>query len=293
MPRLKCPGLRVRQQSVSAQDTAMKTTACCFTVLLSLLAAQAHADLVFAVNEGVTYKVPNTEIRARYTAIAADLSKLLKQPVAIEPIADYPTLRKGLTDKAYDLAMVHPAHVSINAIKNSGYQLLVVTKGFENYRANFLVNATSPLKTLADLKGSKIGAPDEDSITAWMTRAAIRDALGADAKQVSYAYTRYQDAVPFFVENNLTPSGATAAGAVIKAWTAKGGKVLFQSKAVPIKHIIASPKVSAEQVQVVRNYLLTLDTTDEGKAKLSSTRYAGFAAYDDAALMAIGTWLGL
>ena len=114
----------------------MKTTARCFILLLTLLASQAHADLVFAVNEGVTYKVPNTEIRAKYAAIAADLTRLLKQPVVIEPIADYPTLRQGLTDKVYDLAMVHPAHVSINAIKNSGYHLLVVTKGFENDRAN-------------------------------------------------------------------------------------------------------------------------------------------------------------
>ena len=271
----------------------MKIQARYLALLFSLLAGHAHADLIFAINEGVTYRVPNSEIRTKYAAIAGDLSKLLKQPVVIEPIADYPTLRQGLTDKAYDLAMVHPAHVSINAIKNSGYQLLVVTKGFENYRANFLVNASSPLKSLADLKGSKIGAPDEVSITSWMTRASLRDALGADAKKVSFAYTRYQDAVPFFVENNLTPSGATAAGAVIKAWTTKGGRVLFQSKPVPIKHIIASPKVSAEQVLIVRNYLLALDTTDEGKAKLSATKYAGFAAYDDAQMMAIGAWLGL
>ena len=41
----------------------------------------AQANLVFAINEGVTYRVPNEEIRARYAAIAADLSKLLKQPV--------------------------------------------------------------------------------------------------------------------------------------------------------------------------------------------------------------------
>ena len=262
-------------------------------MLFALTANSARADLVFAVNEGVTYRVPNSEISVKYAAIAADLSRLLRQPVLIVPIADYPTLRQGLSDKAYDLAMVHPAHVSINAIKNSGYQLLAVTKGFENYRANFLVNASSPLKTLADLKGSKIGAPDEDSITSWMTRAAIRDALGADAKKVSYAYTRYQDAVPFFVENNLTPSGATAAGSVIKAWTGKGGKVLFQSKPVPIKHIIASPNLKADEVALVRSYLLTLDSTDEGKAKLSPTKYAGFAAYDRSAMMEIGTWLGL
>ena len=188
--------------------------------------------------------------------------------------------------------MVHPAHISIEAIKNSGYQLLVVTKGFQEYRANFLVKADSPLKTLADLKGTKLGAPDEDSITAWMTRAAIRDALG-DARQVSYVYIRYQDAVPFFVDNNLTPAGSTAAGAVIKAWQAKGGKLLFRSKPVPIKHIIASPNLTPDQVGTVRAYLLALDSTDEGRKKLEPTKYTGFAAYDTAAMLAIGTWLGL
>lgn len=91
----------------------------CAVVLWLALAGSAQADLVFAVNEGVTYRVPNSEIRAKYAAIAADLGKLLKQTVTVEPVADYPSLRKGLADKAYDLAMVHPAHLSIGAIKNS------------------------------------------------------------------------------------------------------------------------------------------------------------------------------
>ena len=262
------------------------------SLMLAALCSLAHADLVFAINEGVTYRVPNEEIRARYAAIAADLSKLLKQPVQIEPVADYPSLRKGLADKAYDLALVHPAHVSIEAIKNSGYKLLVVTKGFQEYKASFLVNADSPLKSLADLKGRKLGAPDEDSITSWMVRATLRDLVG-DAKQVSYVYTRYQDAVPFFVENSLTPAGATAANAVVKNWQAKGGKVLATSKAVPIKHVIASPNLPPEQAELVREYLLGLDTTDEGKKKLEPTKWKGFALYDTAAMMALGAWLGL
>ena len=45
-------------------------------LLLSASSTLSHA-LVFAVNEGVTYRVPNEEIRAKYAAIAADLSKLL------------------------------------------------------------------------------------------------------------------------------------------------------------------------------------------------------------------------
>lgn len=261
-------------------------------VMLALGASSSSHALVFAVNEGVTYRVTNDEIAAKYAAIAADLGKLLKQPVSIEPVGSYPVLRKGLAAKSYDLAMVHPAHVSIQAIKGSGYRLVAITKGYEAYSANFLVKPDSPLKSLADLKDRKIGAPDEDSITSWMVRATLRDALGGTDK-VSYIYTRYQDAVPFMVDNNFTPSGATAAGSVIKGWEAKGGRVLAKSRPVPIKHIIAAPSLTAEQVQKVRDYLVTLDTTDEGKKKLETTKYKGFAPYGETEMLAIGTWLGL
>jgi ABC-type phosphate/phosphonate transport system substrate-binding protein len=259
---------------------------------LALAATCSHA-LVFAVNEGVTYRVTNDEIRAKYHLIAADLSKLLKQPVTVEPVSSYSVLRKGLAEKEYDLALVHPAHVSIEAMKKTGYKLVAVTKGFQTYTANFIVRADSPQKTLTDLKGSKIGLPDEDSITSWMVRATLRDALGPDANQVDYVYTRYQEAVPFFVENNLTKVGSTASNAVVKAWQAAGGRVLAKSRPVPIKQVIASPNLTPDQVQKVREYLVALDTSDEGKKKLEPTKYLGYAPYDETDMMKIGAWLGL
>jgi phosphonate transport system substrate-binding protein len=259
---------------------------------LAALAPSVHA-LVFAVNEGVTYRVPNEQIAARYAAIAADLSRLLKQPVTVEPVADYPSLRRGLAERSYDLAMVHPAHLSIVAIKRSGYRLVAVTKGYTEYRASFLVRADSPLRSLADLKGRRLGAPDEDSITAWMVRAVLRDALGRDAGTVATTYTRYQDAVPFFVENRLTHAGASASTAVVKAWEAQGGKLLARSRPVPIKHVLASPALDAEALQRVRDYLLSLDESEDGRRKLEPLKYTGFAPYDEAELMKIGAWLGL
>ena len=262
-----------------------------WAVLLLVAAPWANA-LTFAVNEGVTYRVPIEEVRGRYAAIAADLAKLLKQPVTIEPVGDYTSLRKGLAEKRYDLALVHPAHVSIQAIKASGYRLVVVTKGFQNYQAHFLVGSESKLTSLADLKGRKLGAPDEDSITSVMVRAVLRDA-GLDTKQVEMVYTRYQDAVPFFVENNLTNAGASASSAVVKDWQAKGGKVIGKSKAVPIKHVIASPNLAPDQVEQVRDYLLSLDGSEDGKKKLAPTKYQGFERYDEAAMLALGAWLGL
>jgi ABC-type phosphate/phosphonate transport system substrate-binding protein len=212
--------------------------------------------------------------------------------VTIEPVADYPTLRRGLAAKQYDLALVHPAHLSIEAMKNSGYRLLAVTKGYQQYTANFLVKADSPMKTLEDLRNNSLGLPDEDSITSWMVRATLRDALG-DAQQVKFFYTRFQDAVPFFVDNNLTKAGSTAAGGVIKAWQAKGGRILAKSRPVPIKHVIASPNLSADQADKVRDYLISLDASDEGKKKLEATKYQGFATYSQSDMLSIGAWLGL
>ncbi|OYU25924.1 MAG: phosphate ABC transporter substrate-binding protein [Burkholderiales bacterium PBB2] len=261
-------------------------------LLTSVLCAPAWAAhaLSFAVNEGVSYRVPLSEIRSRYEGIAADLSKLLRQPVTIEPIGDYPTLRQGLADKRWELALVHPAHISIAAIRDQGYSLLAVTKGFTGYKASFLVRSDSTLKSLAELKGQRLGAPDEDSITSMMVRATLRD-NGVVPKQMEITYTRYQDAVPFFVENRLTHAGATASNALVKDWQEKGGKVLAASKAVPIKHIIASPQLSAEQVEKVRAYFLALDSSEDGRKKLEPTKWKGFEAYDQAALLKLGVWL--
>ena len=271
----------------------MKLTRLRIVFFAALLAAAPWAQaLVLAVNEGVTYRVSGDEIRARYVVIAADLAKLLGQPVRVEPVGDYPTLRKGLTDQTYDLALVHPAHISIGAIKSSGYRLVVVTKGFQEYSARFLVRADSPIKTLAELRGRKLGAPDEDSITSWMVRATMRDALGG-TDRVAMTYTRYQDAVPFMVEHTFTQAGATAAGAVVKQWEAKGGKVLAKSKPVPIKHIIASPAITADQIDKLREYFVSLDTTEAGRKKLEPIKVQGYALYDATALLALGTWLGL
>ncbi len=257
-----------------------------------LLAAPWANALVFAVNEGVSYRVPLEEVRGRYAAMAADLGRILKQPVTVEPVGDYASLRRGLAAQTYDLALVHPAHVSIQALKGSGYKLVAVTQGFQKYQASFLVPADSPLGSLAELKGRKLGAPDEDSITAWMVRATLRDAK-VETAQVAITYTRYQDAVPFFVENHLTQAGATASSGLVKAWQAKGGKVLAQSRAVPIKHVIASPALGAEQIDKVRDYLLGLNGTEEGRRKLEPTRYSGFERFDEAKMLELGAWLGL
>lgn len=259
----------------------------------ALVQAQTGADtpLVFAVNEGITYRVNPMATIDRFKDVSDDLTKLLKRPVKVQPVTDYKELASGLADKRYDLAWVHPAHHSIRAMSGSGYQLVALTKGFTEYRASFMVRSDSAFKTLADLKTSKIGAPDEDSITSVIMRASLRDAFGPQSLPTTYV--RLQDAVPFMVENNFVGAGVSASRSVVKAWQDKGGKVVFTSRPVPIKHLIASSKISDAQRTQVAEYFVGLDQSPEGKKRLEALGVQGFVAGDPAALAGIGKWLGL
>lgn len=257
---------------------------------LALAMPLASADVVFAVNEGVTYRTNPLATRERLHDVAEDLARLLKQPVRIEPVTNYKELAAGLAEKKYDIAWVHPAHLSIRAMAQSGYKLIALTKGYTEYRASFLVPANSGIASLADLKGRKVGAPDADSITAVIMRATLHDALGAAMPEINYV--RLQDAVPFMVEHNLVATGVTASKAVVKEWQEHGGKVLFTSKPVPIKHLIASPNISDAQRAKLTEYFVGLEQAPKGKERLEQLNVPGFVEFEQKPLVEIGKWLG-
>ena len=262
------------------------------TLLLVPTFSLAQQEFVFGVNEGVTYRITPHETRDRYKELAELLSKTLKRPVKIAPQDNYPKLQKALEDKQYDLAYVHPAHHSYRAIRDQGYQLVVITKGWDRYKARFLSKPDAPYKQPQDVLASKMVMPDPDSITAWMVRATLRD-MGADPKKLSLGTTRFQDGIPFMMENGFYDVGITAAGSVVKEWQAKGGKILFESKPVPIKHVIASPNVSKDDVEKIRAVFLGLESSKDGQAILEKIGFKGFMPPDDQQTAELTKWLGV
>lgn len=259
-------------------------------VLLMISAPAPAADeLVFGINEGVTYRITPQETRDRYREIGEILAKLLKRTVRIEPVDDYVRLRRNLEDLKYDLAFIHPAHHSLRAMRDQKYHLVALTKGYTEYTARCLVKGDSPLKRAQDIKGRRLVMPDPDSITAWMVRATLRDlALAA-----TISTTRYQDAIPFMLDNGFNEVGCTAAGGVIRAWQSKGGRVLFESRSLPIKHLIASPGMSKGDVEIVRTFFLGLETSKENRKLLDKIGFQGFIVGDEQKLAEIAVWLGI
>ena len=270
-----------------------------FRLLAAALAAAALvaspaalAQLVFAVTEGVTYQATPKEIREKFEPLAEVIAKTLRREVRVVLVPGYDDARAGLGKQEFDLAYIHPAHVALAEIKAGRYRTLVWTAGFTDYTVSLLVKPDSTMKTLDDIKGKTLVTPDPDSITAWMVRAMLRSG-NIGEKDLRVRTTRYQDAVPFYLDYDFADVGATAANAVVKTWTGKGGKVALKSRSLPIKHIIASTKLSSDEMDRVRDALIALSNTEPGRKVLAITGYKGFQAPNAEIEATTITWLGL
>jgi phosphonate transport system substrate-binding protein len=263
-----------------------------FAVLAVACAAASAQALTLGVTEGVTYRASDAEIEAKFSTLAKAISVATKQPVKIQVISSYNSLRDALKNGVLDIAFIHPAHVSFESIKTGAYKSVAWTSGFTEYKVSFLCKS-EPIKSWATVSGQAMVTPDADSITAIMTRSMLRENKLNPATDVKLQVTRYQDAVPFYVDNGFANYGATASGAVIKSWKDKGGKTCAQSRGMPIKHWIVSSKMDADTAATVRETLLTMDQTENGKKALAVSGYKGFVVSNEETEKTLTKWLGL
>jgi ABC-type phosphate/phosphonate transport system substrate-binding protein len=178
------------------------------------------------------------------------------------------------------------------AIKAGRYQSVAWTAGYTEYTVSLMSKPDQPYKDVKDVKGTVLVTPDPDSITAWMVRAMLRTEKFAP-NDVKVITTRYQDAVPFYLEHEFAQVGATAANAVVKEWTSKGGKVFAKSRSVPIKQFVVSSRLSPDERTKLRDVLMGLAQNEPGRRALATSGYKGFVAPDPTVETSTIAWLGL
>ncbi len=252
----------------------------------------AGSALTFGVTEGVTYRASDKDIENKFEAIAQVISKAIKQPVSIKVISSYQDLRQALRKQEIDVAYIHPAHVALEAVKTGAYRTVAWTAGSTEYKVSFLCKDAKALETWKSISGKSLVTPDPDSITAVMTRALLRE-KGVALSSINVQTTRYQEAVPFYVDQNFAEFGATASKAVVKDWKDKGGKVCGESRAVPIKHWIASTRLDAATTESLREALIGMDKSEAGKRALSVSGYSALVPVSADTEKSVISWLGL
>lgn len=267
-----------------------------------LAAAPTNAEpLTLLINEGATYRSGAEGPRTTYKAIADDLTRLLHAQVRIEPVAQYPQVAAALSKQTVDLAFVHPAHIALAPVADGTYTVVAASTAHLAYRAHFLARREVPARSLTDLvkflatPGAKpLGVPQAGSITDVLVRLSLRDAARAvNLPQPQLKYSAFQDAMPTMIEQGFADIACTGSDALAKSWSAAGGRIVAQSRAVPVKTLLASSRLSREQTDLFRTYFVGLTRTAEGVARLERIGLpGGFSELDPVATVATAQWLG-
>jgi len=247
-------------------------------------------QLIFAINEGGSGNLDATEIFLRWEDFTKIVEKVLGARVTMVAVRDVQTFQRSLETGAYALALARPADALAQAVRDYGYNPVVVSR--EPAHALFIVNKDSPLKTIADVRGKRIVTPDRYAYMWRIANAMLRDNKIAMAREQVKAM-RDQAAIAWSMENNFFDVGIVASFSPAgRTWEKKGGRVIAISPDVPNTPLIASRKVSPAQIAKLRDALIALDSTEDGKAVLKRINIAAFKPTSPQVFIDLLNWLG-
>lgn len=237
------------------------------------LAAQDDDQLLLGVVEGVAEQMSMAEIQTKYKGLADHLSNVLNKKVKLESTQSFRSAERNLKNQRYDFVFIRPSNVAAKALRDNKYQLVASAKAAD-FAANFIVKKDSPIKSVADLHGKRVAMPEESSLMAQVGAAVMRDGkLNPEKESIQYA--RLQETVLTLVEQGHADAGVVASGQ-LKEWAKRGGVVAFKSKNLPFWSVIASPNVSAGDVEKAQKALVALESPDEVKRVLQPMTVKGF-----------------
>ena len=245
-------------------------------------------NVLFGIAEGVAEQASFGDMQDKYQPLADYLGRVIKAKVTLESSQNIKSAVENLKKNRYELMFCRPSNVSAKAIRDNKYQLVAMAKG--DFVANFIVRKDSGFKKPEDIMTHIIALPEQGSLMAKVGLATIRD-LGGKIPQNQLRYTHYQEAVNFMVEMKFAETGIVAP-ALAKAWEKKGGVTLFKSKKLPFWSIIASSKISQEDVAKMQKALIDMENTDEGKKILAKVGVKGWVPGNPKEYVDMLTWLG-
>jgi len=253
-------------------------------------ATRSAQPLILAVNEGAAGNVDATEIALRYESFKDAVQRTLGVPVSLVAVRDAKVLRGSVRTGSYSLVLSRPVDILAEAIRDFGYQPVVVSK--ETGYAFFIVPKDSPIRTIMQVDGKRIVTPDRYSYMWRIAAAMLRDNSIAIAKQ-DVRSMRDQAAIGWSMENGFFDVGVVASfSAIGRTWEKKGGRVIARSRDLVTVPLVASPRVSPAQIARLRAALTALDSSEQGAAILKQIGVSGFRETSPGPFLDLLSWLG-
>lgn len=237
-----------------------------FISVLVLLAVSCDAYAAETYTFGV---VPQFEQRKLYAAWQPILDELEKRTgfsftwITTLTIQDF---EKQFVNGSFDFVYMNPYHI-LKASERQGYIPLVRDKA--PLRGILVVKKDSPFLKATDLNGKVVAFPSPNALGAsLLIRADLERLFNVKVKPL---YVKTHSSVYLHVIKDL----AAAGGGVEKTLQQQEPairdalRVLYTTREMPSHPIAAHPRVPKQQMEKVRNALIEIASTKEGKELFS------------------------
>lgn len=264
---------------------------------LALLSPVVHAEngakkpLVLAVSEGTSGGIDAETARQKYQPLAEVLARAINAEVTVTFVREFSALEKGMSTDLYDLVIARPSDYPARGLRDYRYNFVATAKA--DGQCILVVHKDSPIKTVSDLKGKTFVLPEAKAYMTRFCRAELRD-QGIVVENERVTYVREQGAIPFAIENRISDVGGIASysGAYAK-WVKGEHRILHQSRPQPYMPLVASRRVSAEQIGKMQRALNDLAGTESGSQILKQLGITRFVTTEEDRLRKLLEWLGV
>lgn len=232
-----------------------------FGTLLSVLSAEATDTYSFAV-------VPQFDQRKLFTIwkpIIENVSKRTGIQLNLVATLTVPEFERELSKGSFDFVYANPYHV-LREESRQGYIPLVRDK--TPLRGILVVARDSSFKTPADLDGQQMAIPSFNALGASLLLRA--DLAQLFKVRVNPVNVKTHSSVYLYVANGLIPAGGGVEKTLQEQEPAVRDllRVLYATREMPSHPIAAHPRVPLKVQQAVRQAILALDGSEEGRKLL-------------------------
>ena len=208
-----------------------------------------------------------SRLEQAYAPLAAAFAEQIGQPVRFGTARDLPSYSQRVLQGDFDIALVPPFAV-VPLVDERGY-VAIARRPSQPSRIVVLIN--SPLKTLADLRGTTLGLPPLYS----PVNAIIHIALDRqDLHENEDFRAQHFPSTPACLHRllvNRVDACATGGGASLATFERKMGvklRTLFETEPFPHMLLVTRPDFPDDQRERLRSFILDLRHSSEGRELL-------------------------
>ena len=221
------------------------------------------------------------QIETMFGPMAIEFSKALDRPVNLKTKPSFEAFMGELDKQAYDIAFVQPFDY-VWAHDKHGY--IPLARRGEPLAGLIVVKTDSPLHSLHELKGKKVGLPPEVAAVSHLTKMALLQAkLDPDTDTTLQYYKAHDSCLQQLLIGEVDACGTAAFP--LRFFENKRNmkfRVLAETQAISHSLFIVHPRVSKKEREVLRKTILSWAQTDSGKELLAKGELKPFVTVTDA-----------